>query len=521
MWGKVALLALGAVVLWDYFNKDKDEFSSGTGQDDTGSTIRPAAPVPRQRVDATTYPSRPRPPRTPPPHTERINFVRKTWPPRSSNADHQQSPAQRAPRTPSSLISKPELRKQAVEEQWDQRETDWHSREGSSQLEPLRLVPPPHTNVTSGNEALSPRSLPRRQSWTHVPDDAAKLRMQAQEEHEQSREAHSQGRRQERDEHLQRQRVFNKEACDIIFLANNEGKGRAPDEIDLHGLFVQEAKEMVSKAIIKAKKLGFTEVRVIVGKGLHAPAGEPQLGPKLASYIDEELGQSVWKDPQNAGVLVVGHRPRQPHIPQAEKVAADPGAHENIQSLFKDALDSVINEAKERGEQLGWKPSRAARLSWRVAKPPDLAAHPKAATTLYQAEPIARLQTVQVRELAVQGSQHLHAQWTVFNAMQAMNVSVTPEHIIINAFTQIATRYATRVPWSAQEPVLQGRVLTRTYGASTSLSAPSPPTYLNSAPPDMSFPRQPEALSAAPLALLVDVLSGHSELSGTSWFCSI
>lgn len=40
----------------------------------------------------------------------------------------------------------------------------------------------------------------------------------------------------------------------------------APDEIDLHGLYVKEAIDVADKALDEAKKRGSAELRIIVGK---------------------------------------------------------------------------------------------------------------------------------------------------------------------------------------------------------------------------------------------------------------
>ncbi|KAF7303150.1 DUF1771-domain-containing protein [Mycena kentingensis (nom. inval.)] len=68
-------------------------------------------------------------------------------------------------------------------------------------------------------------------------------------------------------------------------LAKNQS--RLPNEIDLHGLLAREGKVKVASAVDRAKALGYSEMRVIVGKGNHSNDGLAQLRPKITTYIAE------------------------------------------------------------------------------------------------------------------------------------------------------------------------------------------------------------------------------------------
>lgn len=102
-------------------------------------------------------------------------------------------------------------------------------------------------------------------------------------------------------EHQRKMEEYNKQASDWIFRANNLDS--APDEIDLHGLYVKEAIARTEDALEKAKRNGDTEIKLIVGKGLHSTSGakiKPAIENLMKKYqLDAEL------DPHNAGVLVV------------------------------------------------------------------------------------------------------------------------------------------------------------------------------------------------------------------------
>lgn len=76
-----------------------------------------------------------------------------------------------------------------------------------------------------------------------------------------------------------------KRASDMYFAANNAGK--ADDEIDLHGLRVEEAKERAEAAIKRAKANGVKKLVFIVGKGLHSEGGVPKIKPAILSLINK------------------------------------------------------------------------------------------------------------------------------------------------------------------------------------------------------------------------------------------
>ncbi|KAG8863449.1 hypothetical protein FRB96_008189 [Tulasnella sp. 330] len=94
---------------------------------------------------------------------------------------------------------------------------------------------------------------------------------------------------------------LNNEASQWIFQANNQDS--RPDELDLHGLYVKEAIQKTEQAIIEAQNRGDTQIRIIVGKGLHSQ-GAAKLKPAIEDLmVKYQLVAAL--DPQNAGVLIV------------------------------------------------------------------------------------------------------------------------------------------------------------------------------------------------------------------------
>jgi len=95
---------------------------------------------------------------------------------------------------------------------------------------------------------------------------------------------------------------LNQEASNWIFTQNNNG--RQPGEVDLHGLSVREAIDRSDEAIQAAKQRGDSQLRLIVGKGLHSRDHVAKLKPAIEELMQKhQLAAEL--DPQNAGVLIV------------------------------------------------------------------------------------------------------------------------------------------------------------------------------------------------------------------------
>ncbi|KAG8741163.1 asparagine-linked glycosylation protein [Ceratobasidium sp. 428] len=103
---------------------------------------------------------------------------------------------------------------------------------------------------------------------------------------------------------------LNKEASDWIFQQVNMDS--APDELDLHGLYVKEAIARTESAVQAAQSRGDSQIRIIVGKGLHSQGHAAKLKPAIEQLmVKYQLNAHI--DPQNTGVLVVqlgGHGER-------------------------------------------------------------------------------------------------------------------------------------------------------------------------------------------------------------------
>ncbi|KAF8813573.1 DUF1771-domain-containing protein [Phlegmacium glaucopus] len=103
-------------------------------------------------------------------------------------------------------------------------------------------------------------------------------------------------------EHQRKMEELNKQASDWIFIENN--KDSKPGEIDLHGLYVKEAISRADQCIQLAKSNGTSQIRLIVGKGLHSHGGVAKIKPAIEELIQKHK-LVAQLDPNNQGVLIV------------------------------------------------------------------------------------------------------------------------------------------------------------------------------------------------------------------------
>lgn len=99
---------------------------------------------------------------------------------------------------------------------------------------------------------------------------------------------------------------LDKAASTKIFQENNQGL--MPDTVDLHGLFVLEAKVYFDDAVRRAQDCGELSLHVIVGRGNHSENNIARIKPAIQEY-GQSLGLDVEVDPFNNGCLVVSLDP--------------------------------------------------------------------------------------------------------------------------------------------------------------------------------------------------------------------
>ncbi|PBK94671.1 Smr-domain-containing protein [Armillaria gallica] len=110
--------------------------------------------------------------------------------------------------------------------------------------------------------------------------------------------------------HRKKMEQLNKEASNRVYLENN--RNRKPGKIDLHGLHVKEAIAHTDAALKEAKRRGDSEIRIIVGKGLHSEGGEARIKPAIMALM-RKCRLVAELDPSNSGILIVKFNGR-PHL---------------------------------------------------------------------------------------------------------------------------------------------------------------------------------------------------------------
>ncbi|KAI9284793.1 hypothetical protein BC943DRAFT_267712, partial [Umbelopsis sp. AD052] len=103
-------------------------------------------------------------------------------------------------------------------------------------------------------------------------------------------------------EHDRLMKQYNKQAADFVFEKKN--RGRAPDEVDLHGLFVQEATERADEAIARCQREGRDHLTIIVGQGNHSIDHIAKLKPAITTMV-EKYNVHVEPNTPNPGCLYV------------------------------------------------------------------------------------------------------------------------------------------------------------------------------------------------------------------------
>ena len=96
---------------------------------------------------------------------------------------------------------------------------------------------------------------------------------------------------------------YNRQASEYIFRANNSTGRVETDCIDLHGLYVQEAEDMLEKRIRADQAAGQTHLHAIVGQGHHSAGHVQKIKPKVEELC-RELGLK-YRTEENAGRIYI------------------------------------------------------------------------------------------------------------------------------------------------------------------------------------------------------------------------
>jgi DNA-nicking Smr family endonuclease len=104
-------------------------------------------------------------------------------------------------------------------------------------------------------------------------------------------------------QHGEKMAEFNKQASEYIFRENNANGRVAPDTIDLHGQFVEEAEDILEERIRAAQAAGQNHLHVIVGKGNHSPGHIQKIKPRV-EQVCGQLGLQYHTEPNEGRIYV-------------------------------------------------------------------------------------------------------------------------------------------------------------------------------------------------------------------------
>ncbi|KAI9664368.1 MAG: hypothetical protein M1831_002301 [Alyxoria varia] len=128
---------------------------------------------------------------------------------------------------------------------------------------------------------------------------------------------------------------LNKQASGLIFRENNSPDRVAPDTIDLHGQYVNEAEDILELRIREAKRRGEAHLHVIVGKGNHSAGHVQRIKPKVEAlcreeglrYRTEENEGRIFVDLRGGGLSGVPDMPPVGHVGAPGYGGRPAGAH--------------------------------------------------------------------------------------------------------------------------------------------------------------------------------------------------
>ncbi|USP78144.1 uncharacterized protein yc1106_05418 [Curvularia clavata] len=135
---------------------------------------------------------------------------------------------------------------------------------------------------------------------------------------------------QEGKKHAEKMEQYNRQARDFIFRANNSEGRVASDTIDLHGLFVEEAEDVLEERIKVARQQGQSHLHVIVGKGNHSRNHVQKIKPRV-EQVCRELGLQYRTEENEGRIFVnlqggsVDEMPPPPHVAPSHGGGGYPG----------------------------------------------------------------------------------------------------------------------------------------------------------------------------------------------------
>jgi DNA-nicking Smr family endonuclease len=100
-------------------------------------------------------------------------------------------------------------------------------------------------------------------------------------------------------------REYNERAAHHIFKSKNPSYPSDLSQIDLHGLFVNEALVRTAEHLGACRKKRIARTTIITGKGNRSRDGEAKIKPAVEAFLKRESGITTGVDRRNEGCLLI------------------------------------------------------------------------------------------------------------------------------------------------------------------------------------------------------------------------
>lgn len=100
-------------------------------------------------------------------------------------------------------------------------------------------------------------------------------------------------------------REYNERAAHHIFKSKNPSYPSDLSQIDLHGLFVNEALVRTAGHVNACRKKRIARTTIITGKGNRSRDGEAKIKPAVEIFLSRESGIATQVDRRNEGCLLL------------------------------------------------------------------------------------------------------------------------------------------------------------------------------------------------------------------------
>eukprot|EP00026_Physarum_polycephalum_P015753 Phypoly_transcript_16511.p1 GENE.Phypoly_transcript_16511~~Phypoly_transcript_16511.p1 ORF type:complete len:200 (+),score=51.61 Phypoly_transcript_16511:156-755(+) len=89
---------------------------------------------------------------------------------------------------------------------------------------------------------------------------------------------------------------YNRNACELIFAANNKKYKGTLHMVDLHGLHVKEALKKAEEHLVAAKNAKLKQTHIITGKGNNSPNQIAKIKPAIEQFLTQQSMKATLLD---------------------------------------------------------------------------------------------------------------------------------------------------------------------------------------------------------------------------------